>query len=68
MSSNEILTSALVLPIEERIIITDILTQSLNPIDKEIEKNWLDEVLKRLELLENGNLSTISAEDFFDEN
>lgn len=67
MSSNEILTSALVLPIEERIIITDMLTQSLNPMDKEIEKNWLDEVLKRLELLENGNLNTISAKDFFDE-
>ncbi|MEA3512684.1 MAG: addiction module protein [Campylobacterota bacterium] len=68
MSINEILKSALILPIDERIIITDMLTQSLNPMDKEIEKNWIYEVEQRLQLLDKGELKTISAEEFFDEN
>lgn len=68
MSINEILKSALILPIDERIIITDMLTQSLNPMNKEIEKNWVYEVEQRLQLLDKGELKTISAEEFFDEN
>jgi len=68
MSINEILQSVLILPIDERIIISDMLNQSLNSIDKEIEKNWKDEVQRRLELLDNGKLETISSEKFFDEN
>ncbi|RLA74371.1 MAG: hypothetical protein DRG78_21390 [Epsilonproteobacteria bacterium] len=67
MSINEILKNALILPIDERIIITDMLTQSLNPMDKEIEKNWIDEVNQRLELLDKGELTTISSEEFFNE-
>jgi len=68
MSINEILQSVLILPIDERIIISDTLNQSLNSIDKEIEKNWKEEVQKRLELLDNSKLETISSEKFFDEN
>ena len=63
MSINEILDSALELPIDERVIITDLLTQSLNTPNKEIE-----EVHKRLALLEEGKLETISSDEFFDEN
>jgi hypothetical protein len=37
MSVNAIITSMLELPIDERIIITDILIQSINPVNREIE-------------------------------
>lgn len=37
-------------------------------MDKDIEKNWSDEVQRRLELLDSGKLKTISYENFFDEN
>jgi len=67
MSVNEILKSMLVLPIEERIFLTDMLTQSLNPMDRNVEKNWINEVEKRLVSLDNGDLKTISYEEFFDE-
>jgi len=68
MSINEILNSALELPIDERVIITDLLTQSLNTPNKEIEEKWIEEVHKRLALLEEGKLETISSDEFFDEN
>jgi putative addiction module component (TIGR02574 family) len=68
MSINEILNSALELPIDERVIITDLLTQSLNTPNKEIEQKWLEEVRKRLALLEEGKLEVISSDEFFDAN
>jgi len=68
MSTNEILHNALELPIDERAILVDILTQSLHSIDKDIEKSWLEEVDKRLKLLDKGELETIPYEELFDEN
>lgn len=68
MSINEILKSALELPIDERAVIVDVLTQSFNTTNDKTEKNWEDEVNKRLELLDSGELETISYEDFFNEN
>lgn len=68
MSINEILKSALELPIDERVVIADMITQSLNTTNTEIEKNWEEEVNKRLELLDKGELETISYEEFFNEN
>ncbi|MDX9743338.1 MAG: addiction module protein [Arcobacteraceae bacterium] len=68
MSINEIITSALGLPMEERALITDILTQSLNPSNNEIEQNWITEINNRVELLEKGELEIISYKEFFDEN
>ena len=44
MSINEILNSALELPIDERVIITDLLTQSLNTPNKEIEEKWIEDL------------------------
>jgi hypothetical protein len=64
MSTNEILKSALELPIDERVLITDILTQSLNTSNDEVEKKWIEEVNKRLALLDKGELETISEEYF----
>ncbi len=68
MSVNEILNSALELPIDERVIITDVLTQSLNTPNKEIEDKWLEEVSRRLSLLYEGKLETVSYDEFFDAN
>ncbi len=38
MSINEILSNVLGLPIEQRVILADMLTQSLNTSDSKIEK------------------------------
>ena len=41
MSINEILNNALNLPIAERVVLSDMINNSLNPIDKNIEQNWI---------------------------
>jgi putative addiction module component (TIGR02574 family) len=68
MSVNELINSLLELPVEERVIIADIVTQSINPSNYEIEQNWITEINRRLQALENGNSKTISYQEFFDEN
>lgn len=68
MSINEIITSALGLPLEDRALINDILNQSLNPSDSQIEQNWIQEINNRVELFDKGGLETLSYKEFFDEN
>ncbi len=65
MGVNEIIESSLELPIEQRVILADLLTQSLNNIDFEIEKNWVTEVKRRLDLFDCGLLETVTEEEFF---
>ena len=67
MSKNDILESALNLPIEDRIKLVETLLESYNSFDNDsIEKAWVDEVTKRAENLDDSN--TLSYEEFFDEN
>jgi hypothetical protein len=67
MSKNDILESALNLPIEDRIKLVETLLESYNSFDNDsIEKAWLDEVTKRAENLDDSD--TLSYKDFFDEN
>lgn len=67
MSKNDILESALNLPIEDRIKLVETLLESYNSFDNDsIEKAWLDEVTKRAENLDTSD--TLSYKDFFDEN
>ncbi|MDY0320577.1 MAG: addiction module protein [Arcobacteraceae bacterium] len=68
MGVNEIIESSLELPIEQRVVLADLLTQSLNNIDSEIEKNWFIEVKRRLDLFDAGLVETITEEQFFNVN
>ena len=67
MSKNDILESALDLPIKDRIKLVETLLESYNSFDNSsIEKAWIDEVTKRAENLITSD--TLSYKDFFDEN
>jgi hypothetical protein len=65
MSVNEILNSALELPINQRVQIVDILTSSFNSIDKNIEQSWIDEANERLKSLNNNQSKILSYDEFF---
>ena len=67
MSINEILNSALNLPIDQRVELSNMINDSLNPINKDIEQNWIKEVHNRLKLLNEGKMNTITTEKFFGE-
>jgi putative addiction module component (TIGR02574 family) len=67
MSNKEIISEALNLPIADRLFIVNRLVESFNPMDKDMEKIWLDEVSKRVENYNEGNLETLSYKEFFSE-
>jgi hypothetical protein len=54
MSNKEIISEALNLPIADRLFIVNRLVESFNPMDKDMEKIWLDEVSKRVETIMKG--------------
>ena len=60
MSKQELIDTLLALPIDEKIEIVQILNASLQPMDKEIEKAWIDESLKRFEAYCNGQIETVT--------
>ena len=67
MSKNDILESALDLPIKDRIKLVETLLESYNSFDNNsIEKAWIDEVIKRAENLDTSD--TLSYKDFFNQN
>ena len=67
MSKNDILESALDLPIKDRIKLVETLLESYNSCDNSsIEKAWIDEVIKRAENLDTSD--TLSYKDFFNQN
>lgn len=65
MSKQELLKELFSLPVEERVEISDKLNQSLNPISQEAEQQWLEEVEKRKEAYQKGEVNTLSYEEFF---
>ena len=68
MSNKEIISEALNLPLADRLFIVNTLVESFNPMDSDVEKEWLEEVSERKKLLDAGQLETISYNEFFGEN
>lgn len=62
-STTEIIEEACDLPVDERVIVTDALLKSLNAPDPEIEREWLDEVKRRIEDLHSGRVKGIPGEE-----
>ena len=68
MSKQEIILEALNLPLADRLLIVNKLVESFNPMNSDVQEKWKKELLKRDELLEKGQLNTLSYEEFFGEN
>ena len=65
MSANEILNQAILLRPQEKYLIIENLINSLNENDKNIEKLWIEETQRRLELFNKNQLETVSYEEIF---
>lgn len=62
--TNRLLDDALSLPVEERIQLVEGLLQSLNSLrSAEVEREWQEEVEKRLTQMENGEVEGILFDD-----
>ncbi len=62
MDSQIIIDEAMALPIEKRAALVDMLLQSLNPGNKDIDQAWAEEAERRLNEIHSGKVQTISAE------
>lgn len=65
MSINDILNQAHYLKPSEKYILIESLIQDLNHIDENIEKLWIEESNKRLNLYNKGELETVSIREAF---
>jgi putative addiction module component (TIGR02574 family) len=53
------------LPIDMKIVLVDMILESLTPHQKEIDELWKIEVERRVDDLESGNAKTIPGEQVF---
>ena len=64
MSVNEILKDAINLNPQEKYLLIETLVHSLNEHD-DVEKLWIEESQKRLDLYNNRELETVSYDEVF---
>jgi len=65
MKTKDIINEVNSLPVEDRILIVDILLKSLNQPESEIDKKWAVVAKKRLEQLRTNQVQPIPGEDVF---
>ena len=65
LTTKEIIDEISLLPVEERAIIIDSLLKTLNPIEQDIEKEWIKEAKKRLNDIKASKIKTIDGDTVF---
>ena len=65
MKTKELIAEISDLPVEQRARIVDLILQTLNTPDPDIELAWIQEVDKRVEEYEKGNVELIPAQEVF---
>ena len=66
MSTKELIDEVVLLPVEERVFMVDLLLRSLNQPDEEVDKAWAKEAKRRLTELRTGRVKAIAGEDVFE--
>jgi len=65
MSTTEVIEQALKLKASERYLLLEMLHQSLDKPDPEIDRIWREEALRRVRAYDEGKLATVSMEEVF---
>lgn len=65
LKTDELFNEIISLPLEMRVQLVDKLLASLNPLQKDIDEIWAQEVEKRVENIRTGKVSTIPGEEVF---
>jgi len=65
MGTTEIIEQALKLKSSERYLLLEMLHQSLDKPDPEIDNIWREEVLRRVKAYDEGKLTTVSMDEVF---
>ena len=62
MNTQELITEAISLPVEDRALIVDYLLKSLNHGEPDIDKKWAEEAERRLDELSSGRVKAIPGD------
>lgn len=65
MKTKELIAEISDLPVEQRARIADLILQTLNTPDPDIELAWIQEVEERIDEYEKGNVELIPAHEVF---
>lgn len=65
MGTRDVIEQALKLKASERYLLLEMLHQSLDKPDPEIDRIWREEVLRRVKAYDEGKLATVSMEEVF---
>ncbi len=66
-SKQVLIDEVLLLPVEDRAYIIDLLIKSMNPINADIDRKWIEVSQRRLNELRTGKVKGIPGEEVFDE-
>ncbi len=66
MSTDELISEVISLPVEQRARLVDELLKSLNPSQAEIDELWAGEAERRVAEIEAGKVKTIPGDEVFD--
>jgi putative addiction module component (TIGR02574 family) len=66
LTTNRLIEQIESLPVDDRIRVVDSVLKTLNPVDQEIEDDWIEVAENRLRDLKSGNVISIPGEDVFE--
>ena len=65
MNTDELISEAKALPVDQRLLLTESLLESLNPPDMKIDSLWIEEAQSRLDDLRTGKVKAVSGSEVF---
>jgi putative addiction module component (TIGR02574 family) len=65
LTTKELIEEVISLPVEDRVLLADVLLDSLNPTDPEIDREWEAVIDRRLEELRSGSVHSIPGSEVF---
>lgn len=66
MGTQEVLENALQLKPQERLVLVDLLLESVDCSHPKIDNIWFEEAQRRLDAYREGKMKTIAMEELFD--
>jgi len=66
MNTKELIDEAISLPVEERMLMVDLLLRSLNQPKAEIDKKWVEVAKRRLTEIKTGSVEAVPGKDVFE--
>lgn len=65
LGTKEIVKQAECLPVEERAMVVDCILRTLNPVESEMERKWIDVAKRRLAELRSEQVQAIPGNEVF---